>query len=229
MGGSALLESFGYDPDLYTGYVIQGDRPGEYRPFVGVPTLPNLDWVLSLTTPDFKRFSGFVNAVWGRDENFSEWASGNIAYVTVQLDWRPTEKLRANLLYNLQQVTRRTNDSLVTRRQIPRLKLEYQATRAIFGRLIAEYNAEFQDDLRDASRTERPIFIRNVNGGYDRAASNRRNALRVDALFAWQPTPGTVFFAGYGSSLNDNDAFAFRRLNRTGDGFFMKFSYLFRL
>ena len=229
VGGSALLESFGYDPDLYSGYVIQGDRPGEYRPFVGVPTLPNLDWVLSLTTPDFKRFSGFVNAVWGRDENFSEWTSGNIAYVTVQLDWRPTEKLRANLLYNLQQVTRRTNDSLVTRRQIPRLKLEYQATRAIFGRLIAEYNAEFQDDLRDASRTERPIFIRNVNGGYDRAAGNRRNALRVDALFAWQPTPGTVFFAGYGSSLNDNDAFAFRRLNRTGDGFFMKFSYLFRL
>ena len=229
VGGSALIETFGYDPDLYAGYFIQGDRPFEYRPFVGVPTLPNLDWVLSLTTPQFKHFSGYVNAVWGRDENFSEWASGNIAYVTVQLDWRPTEKLRANLLYNLQQVKRRTDNSLVTRRQIPRLKLEYQATRAIFGRLIAEYDAAFQDDLRDASRTERPLFLRNAAGEYERALGSTSNGLRIDALFAWQPTPGTVFFAGYGSSLQDDDAFALRRLTRTNDGFFMKFSYLFRM
>ncbi len=229
VGGSALIETFGYDPDLYAGYFIQGDRAFEYRPFVGVPTLPNLDWVLSLTTPQFKHFSGYVNAVWGRDENFSEWASGNIAYVTVQLDWRPTEKLRANLLYNLQQVKRRTDNSLVTRRQIPRLKLEYQATRAIFGRLIAEYDAAFQDDLRDASRTERPLFLRNAAGEYERALGSTSNGLRIDALFAWQPTPGTVFFAGYGSSLQDDDAFALRRLTRTNDGFFMKFSYLFRM
>jgi hypothetical protein len=51
----------------------------------------------------------------------------------------------------------------------------------------------------------------------------------LDALFAWQPTPGTVFFAGYGSSLNEEDAFAFRNLSRSRDGFFMKFSYLFRM
>lgn len=229
VGASVLLESFGYDPGLYTGVVIQGDRPGTYIPFTGVPTLPNLDWVLSLTTPEYKHFSGSTNAVWGRDENFSEWASGNIAYLTVQLDWRPTEKLRANLLYNLQQVKRRTDDSLVTRRQIPRLKLEYQATRAIFGRVITEYNAQFQDDLVDSSRTERPLFIRNAAGGFDPALRSASNGLRIDALFAWQPTPGTVFFAGYGSSVVDDDAFAFRRLKRTNDGFFMKFSYLFRL
>ena len=229
-GGSVLIESFGYDPDLYTNYFVAGARPGEFQPFVGVPTIPNLDYVLSLTTPEFKHFSGYVNAVWGRDENFSEWASGNIGYVTVQLDWRPTEKLRLNALYNLQQVKRRTDDSLVTRRQIPRLKLEYQATRAIFGRVIAEYNAQFQDDLRDASRTERALYVRNTTTGvYNRLLASSANGLRIDALFAWQPTPGTVFFAGYGSSVVDDDAFAFRKLNRTNDGFFMKFSYLFRL
>lgn len=225
-----LVESFGYDPDLYRNYFFAGERPGEFQPFVGVPTIPNLDWVLSVTTPEFKHFSGYANAVWGRDENFSEWASGNIAYITVQLDWRPTEKLRLNALYNLQQVNRPTDDSLVTRRQIPRLKLEYQATRAIFGRVIAEYNSQVQDDLRDASRTERPLFVRNAaTGAYDRLVGSRSNGLRIDALFAWQPTPGTVFFAGYGSSVVDDEAFAFRRLNRTNDGFFMKFSYLFRL
>ena len=229
-GASVLIESFGYDPDLYANYALAGDRPGQFLPFVGVPRLPNLDWVLSLTTPEFKRFSGYVNALWGKDENFFEWSSANIAYVIVRLDWRPTEKLRVNTTYNLQQFKRRTDGSLVGRRQIPRLKLEYQATRSIFGRVIAEYDARYQDTLRDDSRTERPIFLRDAStGSFAPALGSRRNGLRLDALFAWQPTPGTVFFAGYGSSLNEAEAFAFRDLSRSRDGFFMKFSYLFRL
>ncbi len=229
VGGSILVETFGYDPSLYTDYAIAGDRPGEILPFVGTPRIPNLDWVASFSTPQFKRFDAEVSAVWGRDENFSEWASGKIAYLTVDLNWRPTEQLRANLLYNLQQVNRRTDGSVVTRRHIPRLKIEYQATRAIFGRVVAEYVADYQDDLRDVTRTERPILIRNAAGGYDAALGKSANDLRIDALFAWQPTPGTVFFAGYGSSVSDADLFAFRGLRRTQDGFFVKFSYLFRL
>ena len=229
-GASILIESFGYDADLYADYAIPGSRPGDFRSYVGVPTLANLDWVASVTTPEFKHFSGYFNAVWGRDENFLEWSSADIAFVTVQLDWRPTEKLRLNTTYNLQQFKRRSDGSLVARRQIPRLKLEYQATRAMFGRLIAEYDAQYQDTLRDDSRTELPVYLRDsATGQYARALGSRSNGLRLDALFAWQPTPGTVFFAGYGSALREEDAFAFRRLARSRDGFFMKFSYLFRL
>jgi len=229
-GASVLFESFGYDQDLYANYVLKGDRPGEYLPFVGVPRLQNLDWVLSLTTPDFKHFSGYVNAVWGKDENFYEWSSGNIAYISLQVDWRPTEKLRLNSTYDLQNVARRSDASLVARRQIPRLKLEYQATRAIFGRVIAQYDAQFQDVLRDDSRTERPIYTFNATTGvYAPALEQRSNGLRLDVLFAWQPTPGTVFFAGYGSSMTEAEAFGFKDLSRSRDGFFVKFSYLFRM
>ena len=229
-GASVLIESFGYDSDLYADYALEGGRPGESLPFVGVPTLQNLDFVLSLTTPEFKHFSGYINALWGKDENFYEWSSADIAYVTVQLDWRPTEKLRMNGTYNLQQFKRRSDGSLVGRRQIPRLKLEYQATRAIFGRVIVQYDAQYQDDLRDDSRTERPIHIFSSDtGAYEPALSQRRNGLRLDVLFAWQPTPGTVFFAGYGSTMSEPDAFALKDLSRSKDGFFVKFSYLFRL
>ncbi len=229
-GASVLVESFGYDPDLYADYALAGDQPGELSPFVGVARLPNLDWVLSVTTPDFKRFSGNAQVLWGKDENFFEWSSADIAYVTVEADWRPTEKLRGSLVYNLQQFKRRSDRSLVGRRQIPRLKLEYQATRAIFVRLIGEYDAQYQDGLRDDSRTERPILIRNPDTGvYEPALGSRDNDLRLEALFAWQPTPGTVFFAGYGSTLRETNAFRFRSLYREADGFFVKFSYLFRL
>ncbi|HJS59700.1 MAG TPA: DUF5916 domain-containing protein [Vicinamibacteria bacterium] len=229
-GASVLIESFGFDPELYADYALAGDQPGEILPFVGVPQLQNLDWVLNVTTPDFKRFSGRAEVLWGKDENFFEWSSADIAYVTVEADWRPTEKLRAGLTYNLQQFERRSDGSLVGRRQIPRLKLEYQATRAIFARLVAEYDAQFRDELRDDSRTERPILIRDAaTGAYQPALESRSNRLRFDALFAWQPTPGTVFFAGYGTTSVENSAFRFRSLSRESDGFFVKFSYLFRL
>ncbi len=118
----------------------------------------------------------------------------------------------------------------MARRQIPRLKLEYQATRAIFGRVIAQYDAQYQDALRDDSRTERPIYIFNsATGEYEKAIEQRSNGLRLEMLFAWQPTPGTVFFAGYGSTMSEPDAFALKDLSRSKDGFFVKFSYLFRL
>lgn len=229
LGASVLFESFGYDPDLYVDYALAGDRPGELLPFVGTPRLGNLDYVLNLTTPDFRRFSGNAQLLWGRDENFFEWSSADIVYMTLGFSWRPTDKLRLDALYNLQQFKRRSDGSLVGRRQIPRLKLEYQATRAVFARLVAEYDAQLQDALRDDSRTGRPVLIRDAAGLYQPASGVRNNRLRVDALFAWQPTPGTVFFAGYGGSLREPEAFGFRGLSRDSDGFFVKFSYLFRL
>ena len=75
-----------------------------------------------------------------------------------------------------------------------------------------------------------PVFIRTATG-YAPAlrASSRR--LRLDWLFSYQPTPGTVFFAGYGSSLrlDDDDPRRPRNYRRTQDGFFAKLSYLIRL
>ncbi len=55
------------------------------------------------------------------------------------------------------------------------------------------------------------------------------NDFRSDVLFSCKPTPGTVFFFGYGASLDEPDAFRFRGMRRAGDGFFLKASYLYRL
>jgi len=51
---------------------------------------------------------------------------------------------------------------------------------------------------------------------------------RVDWLFSYRPVPGTVIFAGYGSTFDDRFPFRFQALSRTTDGFFVKLSYLFR-
>jgi hypothetical protein len=63
---------------------------------------------------------------------------------------------------------------------------------------------------------------------FTRSAASTSNSLRADWLFSYRPTPGTVVFAGYSSSLDDAGPFRFRNLARTSDGFFVKLSYLFR-
>ena len=41
--------------------------------------------------------------------------------------------------------------------------------------------------------------------------------------------PGTVIYAGYGSTMTERSAFRFNALDRSRDGFFVKLSYLFRV
>jgi hypothetical protein len=231
-GVSALFESFAFDEPFYAGYALQGTDPAGPRilPFTGTPHIHNADYVVTVNTPQFSRISGSVFYIWGRDENFYEWSPADIKFMTLALDWRPNDKIRVSPQYQLQSYDRRTDGSTVGIGRIPRLKVEYQVSRAIFVRAIGEYNAQRQDALRDDSRTNLPILIRDASTGlYAPATAFERNRFRVDALFSYQPTPGTVFFAGYSSFMTEPIGLKFDALRRTNDGFFLKASYLFRL
>ena len=232
-GGSVLIETFGFDDRLYADYAIERTTPTgdvEYLPFTGVPRIANLDYVFTLNTPDFSTFSGSVFLLWGRDENFFEWSPADIVFARYNADWRPTDQLRVSAGYQLQSYRRRSDDTMVVVRHIPRLKLEYQLSRAIFLRWIGEYDANEQDTLRDDTRTELPIVVRNpATGVFERQPGFQENRFRNDWLFSYQPTPGTVLFAGYGSTVSEPRNLRFTEFRRLTDGFFLKFSYLFRL
>ena len=197
-------------------------------PFVGEPSLDNYDVVVNVRTPNSSRFSANTFAIFGQDENFDEWASAWILFWTSELTFRPTEQIRVEGRYALQQYWRKTDWSSVRVRQIPRLKLEYQLTRAIFFRFVGQYDATNVDDLRDDSRTEGRIVVSDGRGGFEPVLGWTHNDFSYDLLFSFEPSPGTVIFAGFGSSLTESESFRFRRLERTHDGFFAKLSYLFR-
>jgi hypothetical protein len=67
------------------------------------------------------------------------------------------------------------------------------------------------------------------DGSFRPAEARRRSGFRSDWLFSDQPNPGTVVFAGYGSSFGNDEFFRPRELARSADGFFVKLSYLFRM
>ena len=234
IGASILTETFGYPEDVYADYALELPRSGgvgvDTVAFTGTPIIPNLDYVLSLDTPEFSHFAGSVFVLWGRDENFYEWASADIAIANLTLDWRPTDKLRMQGTYQLQSVARRSDGKTVNVQRSPRVKLEYQLSRPIFLRLVGEYTTERQAALRDDTRTGAPILIFDPGAGvYVRTSAFGRRSFRGDLLFSYQPTPGTVLFAGYGSTLRDPTELGRDRLRRSEDGFFLKLSYLFQM
>ena len=231
VGLSAFIESFGYDSLLYRNYFTEQPRLGgglDTVPYTGTPRLPNFDILLRAETPQFSSFSFNGTFIYGKDENFFEWSSATIGVMDLGMSVRPTDKLRVNLTYVGQYYWRKTDGTRVAVNHIPRVKLEYQAARFAFLRVVSQYVFNDVDALRDDSRTDAPILIRS-GSSFTRAVARRDQSLRTDVLFSLQPNPGTVFFLGYGQSLEAPDALREPSLRRTNDGFFTKLSYLFRL
>ncbi|HYU52283.1 MAG TPA: hypothetical protein VEK37_05035, partial [Gemmatimonadaceae bacterium] len=141
---------------------------------------------------------------------------------------RPSDRARIDGTLAYQDYWRRSDHTLVGRNMIPRVKLEYQITPAIFMRVVGEYVLSENDDLRDETRTNYPLLI-----GGELASAIRSRSLHGDYLFSYQPTPGTVLFLGYGSAASGEpdplQRFKWQPLRRASDYFFAKASYLFRL
>jgi len=224
VGAGYFVESFGYDSALYAAYRLGRDTVR----FRGQPTIVNGEYIVQIGTPQWKHFSGSGFFLQGHDENFFEWASADLRLLSVDLSYRPTERLRNSVSYFWQQVNRRTDGTLVNVGRILRTKVEYQLSRPLFVRVVGQYIQDKTDSLRDDSRTGAPIFIQGPDS-LTRAAASHSNLFHADVLLSYQPVPGTVVFAGYGSDMVDEEAFRFRGLTRTGDAFFLKLSYLFRL
>ncbi|CAN5913456.1 hypothetical protein BH11GEM1_BH11GEM1_03910 [soil metagenome] len=228
-----FVESFGFDPGLYANYRVLG-ATGDTLAFPGTARIPNSEAYLSAGTPGGARVAATAFYLWGRDENFYEWASSNIVIASYGLTVRPTDKLRINATYNLQSYNRRSDGSIVGNNRIPRVKMEYQIARPVFVRLVGEYDSFDRDALRDEGRTGLPLLI---NGRLTSRSTS--TSFRGDFLFSYQPDPGTVVFLGYGAGYADTrlaaqpfefpSSFRFQGYNRTDDAFFLKASYLLRL
>ena len=97
----------------------------------------------------------------------------------------------------------------------------------MFVRIVSQYEASKREALRDP-RTGELLLVSTSPGTFQPSTARVSNSLRADWLFSYRPTPGTVFFAGYGSGLTEPEPLAFDRLRRVTDAFFVKASYRFR-
>jgi hypothetical protein len=153
---------------------------------------------------------------------FREAAPGRSTQLDATVDVRPTAGLRGTFQLSRLTLDRSRDGSRFSTETIPRLKVEYQLTRAIFFRFVGQYSAREQAPLLDLAGN--PILVAGVKD-----TGFTENEFRMDWLFSYRPVPGTLVYLGYGSTLEEPNDFRFRNLERTTDGFFAKLSYLFRM
>jgi hypothetical protein len=207
-----------FEDSTYTHYTV-GDPTGPaYRPS---DDFSGFVWHARVQTPTWQRFGGFVQYRRGRVAIFEEAGTGKAWLLTGELDFRPVSTVRASLTGTIFRI-HHLDGTEFGRSTIPRLKVEYQPTRALFFRAIGEYRSDRTEPLVEPG-TGAPLFV-------DGAAQPRTefNGLRVDLLASFEPTPGTVAFLGYGSSLETDEEFNWSRLRRRNDGFFVKLAYQLR-
>jgi hypothetical protein len=225
LGLTPEWSSVAFDPAFYSGYAI--NTGADTIPFA-VPPRENGLWDVSLSAQTPQRaFAASGSVTLGRTAAFFEPAPARELGASASVDWRPTDKIRVDAQYSYLALNRMRDGTRLSTAHIPRLKIEYQLSRPIFFRFVGQYTSQKQDALRDPA-TDLPILIQDADGVYQPAAAEVQNDFRVDWLFSFHPNPGTVFYAGYGSSLTEGRAFSFSDLHRVSDGFFLKLSYLFR-
>lgn len=217
-GASVRRRFWVLDPLDYAGYEL-GDAGVSFAP---VDEISGFSFEADASTPVYRHFDVSVGGGRGRIPIFVEGAPGYGTSLNARVALRPTESLRLALSNTAEWIYRQRDDSRFARTLIPRAQVEYQPTRAVFFRTIAEYRSEHRDALRDP-RTGLPLLIAGSP-----ADEERLDALRLDLLASYEPTPGTIAYLGYGSTLNAPDPFAFSSLERGVDGFFLKLAYRFR-
>jgi hypothetical protein len=216
--------STGYNGATYGSYrVLRG--PGDTVAFAIPARLDNLFTVgAGLTTPTWRQFTGSLSASYGASANFAEAARGTATSVSAALELRPSPAIRLSAKYS-RLVLRRRDGSWFSSEDIPRLKLEYQASRSVFFRVVGQYTNLRSDAPRDPATGDAIVI------GGAAVGATRDESLRVDWLFSFRPSPGTLIYLGYGASCSALDAGCAvgQRRSRTSDGFFAKLSYLFGL
>ncbi len=221
-----------FDPAFYDDYYVERGTPTVTDTVAfAVPDRINDVFTISasVATPEFPGFSASIGTTIGKDITFFEPARANALAFHATFAWRPTDQLRTEARYVYARLNRERDGTRFSTAHIPRLKIEYQVSRPIFVRVVGQYVSQERDALRDP-RTDEPILLLDPDTGtFSVAAPVTSNDLRIDWLFSYRPTPGTVVFLGYGASLTEPNAFRFAELERVADGFFLKVSYLFRM
>jgi hypothetical protein len=179
----------------------------------------------------YSQFGFYVAALRAGNVNYNPVAGGvpsllNADEVQLVLNLQPVRQLTSSSTYLLDRDHSAAGGAFVYESQVFRTKINYQFTRSISARVIAEYDSTLANPAETSLQ--------------------RRKQIGTQALFTWLPHPGTVLYIGYNNDLQNlnrslcnrgltgacdpNDPTPPRARNYLNDGkqIFVKFSYLFR-
>lgn len=154
---------------------------------------------------------------------FAEGSRGFEFLASPDLTLWPTDGLTLELSYARSRLWRQRDDVLFATQDIPRLKAQYQFSRALLARAVAQYNLQTRAALRDPA-TGALLYT-------DGAASTDTSSgdFGGQLLLSYEPSPGTLFYIGWAQQLRGPRTLRIDDMDRMSDGLFVKLSYLHRL
>ncbi len=220
--GEVSYGYFAFDPADYAGY----ERPAAGAGYIPMEARAPLSGLLRLhafgRSQPVSWLSLHLDGSYGEVPIYAEASRG------VELGLEPSANisfrngLSADLSFTYSRIRRAGGGGRFSVAQIPRVKIRYQLTRALFTRAILQYNLE----ERDALRWSDGLPLR-VNG--DISTPDDRGEVQYDLLVGYEPSPGTVVYAGWTRTRVGPNTYRFGRLEPSAEGLFLKVSYLFRL
>jgi len=231
--GNFKMNMFEFQPGQYEGLFV-GQSDGSFTPFS--PDQGRFDQLQSITAGlwvnKWERVRGNLRVTrsdtpifdrqFGVAVDVATSTSGNVS-----LNLYPTRALLAEIGVTYSRLNRQGDGGQHSEAIIPRLRTQYQFSRALFLRGIFEYGSQLKSDLRDPA-TGLPLYACSTDACLPRAGGEG-NDFRVEGLIGYEPSPGTVFFFGYTREMEDASAFGFENVQAKRDGLFVKLSYRFRM
>ena len=209
---------FAFDPADYDGYAIGNFRGGFQLP----PPLEGLKGVqLFGRARPLPWLSINGRSSYGEVPIYAEASRGRELVLSPTVSVRVPAGFFADLSFTYSSIHRSTGGRFSVA-QIPRARLQYQLTRALFVRGIVQYNLQERDALRTAAGA--PLVL---PGGPSEALES--GELQYDLLASYEPSPGTILYAGWSRIREGPRTYRFGDLTPTAEGLFLKVSYLFRL
>ena len=225
IGVQPEVQAIAFDPRRYSALgVVRGSDTVAFEPS-GRQTLGAVQF--QVNSPQWRYAGVTLQSTLGRDPDFFETATVTRRDMDLAVDMRPSPQVRVGLLVRYQHYGRVRDGTRLSEQVVPRLRLEYQFTRALFFRFIGQLESRSRDALRDP-RTDAPILERSSAGAWTPIAARQSLLARADWLVQYLPSPGTVVFMGYGNALDASLSNRPGDLRPRADGFFVKLSYLFR-
>jgi hypothetical protein len=218
LNGHVERDFVNFQDSSYADYTVGSAAGPAYRP---ADDFSGFVWRTGVTTPTWRQLEAHVQYQRGRAAIFEEGTTGKAWLLTGELGLRPASTIRVALTGTVFRLSRLDGGEFA-RTTIPRLKVEYQPRRSLFFRAIGEYRSERRAALVEPA-SGAPLVVAGAA-----QPGTEFNGLRVDLLASFEPTPGTVAFLGYGSSLETDGEFNWSRLERRSDGFFVKLAYQVR-
>ena len=228
---------FRFEPEAYAAYGVQRadggvdpfPLPGSLRNTKAFGLLPRIR-VTDAVSLNGRMFLREVPI-------FVEAARGFETQIGPTLELRPTVQLQASLSYTYSRI-RRSNDgparhvdtgrpvdgSVFSTVNLSRLRLQYQFTRALLVRGVAQYQFEDRSALTDPTSGR----VLTVDG--TPVAAFESGEFQGQFLVQYEPSPGTIFYIGYSRLMEGDDrSYRLGTMRPIDEGLFVKLSYLFRM